>query len=360
MDRTSFSPPHPDRAAARKARPVTVLTFLFLAAALLLFLLSRYVPGFADRYRAVMNPLLLDTIGRFFGLFPFSAAEFLIYAAIPLLLLFALRRIFFRAVFFLLALGALLFELNEGVYFSCTSFASRYGLERGSYTTEELADVCRKLAKEVNERAPYVTRDENGIMQTDPGLQERMRQAVQNLGSRYDVLDRHLPRPKPVLFSKALSDSNLTGIYSIFTAEANYNREMPQYNTPFTMGHELSHLCGVMSEKEANFIGYLSCIDSSDPDIRYSGAMMGWVYCGNELYSRDYDLWYEIASTLDESANRDLEYNTEFWDAHRGKTSETVERINDSYLKAGGISEGVKSYDLVVDLIVTYEKSRTD
>ena len=334
-------------------------SFLFLSAALLLFLAGRYIPGFADSYRAAMNPVILDSIGRFFGLFPFSVAEMLLCAAIPLLILFARRRIFFRALFFLLSLGALLFELNEGVYFSCTTFTRQYRLDRGSYSTEELAEVCRALAERANACAPSVSRDGEGIMQTDPGLPDRMRGAVQDLGSRYDVLDLHLPRPKGVLFSRLLSDSSLTGIYSIFTVEANYNREMAPYNTPFTMAHELSHLCGVMSEKEANFVGYLACRDSAAPDIRYSGALMGWIYCGNELYRRNYDKWLEIASTLDESVNRDLEYNTEFWDRHRGKTSETVQKLNDSYLKAGGIAEGAESYDLVVDLIVAYERDQS-
>lgn len=349
-----------ERFAPKRRGPSVSAGFsvLFLITALCLFLAARYVPGFPDHYRAVMNPVLVSLEGGFFGLLPCSAAELLIYSAIPLLIFFALRRILLRALCFLFSLGVLLFMLNEGVYFSCTRFAETYGFERGDYTTEELAEVCRSLAEALNERAPAVTRDADGIMMTDRGIGQRMVQAVEALGGQYPELRRHLPHPKPVLCSAALSYGNLTGIYSIFTVEANYNREMPPYNIPFTMAHELSHLCGITSEKESNFIGYLACIDSQDPDIRYSGAMLGWVYCGNELYRRDYDTWYSIASTLDDSVNRDLEYNTVFWNRHKGKTSETVEKVNDTYLKAGGIEEGVKSYDLVVDLIVTYEMSR--
>ena len=130
---------------------------------------------------------------------------------------------------------------------------------------------------------------------------------------------------------------------------------MPQYNLPFTAGHELSHLKGFESEKEANFLGYLACTSSGDPDVRYSGAMMGWVYCGNELHKRDRSLWKEIYSSVCPEAQEDLNYNNVYWDRYRGKVSETVQNMNDSYLKAEGLKEGTLSYDLVTDLIVSYE-----
>ena len=50
-----------------------------------------------------------------------------------------------------------------------------------------------------------------------------------------------------------------------------------------------------------------------------------------------------------------LNYNNVYWDQYRGKVSETVQNMNDSYLKAEGLKEGTLSYDLVTDLIVSYE-----
>lgn len=43
----------------------------------------------------------------------------------------------------------------------------------------------------------------------------------------------------------------LCGVYSPFTVEANYNGDMPDYNVPHTLCHELSHLKGFMREDEA-------------------------------------------------------------------------------------------------------------
>ena len=155
-----------------------------------------------------------------------------------------------------------------------------------------------------------------------------------------------------------MSMTDLAGIYFAFTVEANYNRDMTEYNFPFTMSHELSHVKGVLRENEANFIAYLNCMNAKDADIRYSGALLGWIYCGNELYKRDTERWREIALTLCEEANYDLTENTAFWDRYRGKVADAAQNFNDSYLKAQGQADGKESYNRVVDLIVSYEKSK--
>ena len=343
-------------------------------AACLLRYSARSIPGFADRYTDIMNPLLVNTLGRISGVFPFSLAEVLLYLII-ITLLAALARVIAAAAgpagsrerfiarlgilgrnwFCLLSALFLLFELNEDVYFYRTRFAVRYCLERDSYSTEELSIVCRDLAARINEYAPLVRRDTEGHMTADKDLPERMCASMRGLGATYPELSGWYPRPKYVFFSTLLSRGDITGVYSMFTVEANLNRGMPQYNLPFTAGHELSHLKGFESEKEANFLGYLACTSSEDPDVRYSGAMMGWVYCGNELHKRDNDLWKEIYSSIRPEAQEDLNYNNVYWDRYKGKVSETVQNMNDSYLKAEGLKEGTLSYDLVTDLIVSYE-----
>jgi hypothetical protein len=318
-----------------------------------------------------MNPLLVNTLGRISGVFPFSLAEVLLYLIIFTFFKDCARLIssaagnrerfsprlgrLGRNCFCLLSALFLLFELNEDVYFYRTRFAVRCGLELDSYSNEELSLVCRELSGRINEYAPLVRRDQDGHMITDKDLPERMRASMRSLGEKYPELSGWYPRPKYIFFSTLLSRGDITGVYSMFTVEANLNRDMPQYNLPFTAGHELSHLKGFESEKEANFLGYLACTSSEDPDVRYSGAMMGWVYCGNELHKRDRSLWKEIYSSVCPKAQEDLNYNNVYWDQYRGKVSETVQNMNDSYLKAEGLKEGTLSYDLVTDLIVSYE-----
>jgi hypothetical protein len=59
---------------------------------------------------------------------------------------------------------------------------------------------------------------------------------------------------------------------------------------------------------------------------------------------------------LNEEVLVDLRANSEFWAKYDGKTAEVADMINDSYLKANGQSDGVKSYDKMVDLLMAYYK----
>ena len=50
----------------------------------------------------------------------------------------------------------------------------------------------------------------------------------------------------------------------------------------------------------------------------------------------------------------DLKNNRDFWDKYEGKIDDISNEINNTYLKANGVSEGVKSYGKMVDLLLTY------
>ena len=203
-------------------------------------------------------------------------------------------------------------------------------------------------------RADDVGRDENGILELEASEREGGIEAMQSLAEEFPVLEGYYPQPKALIISEILSYQGLTGIYLPFTVEANYNGDMPAYDKPFTVCHELSHLRGFMEEQEANFIAFLACISSERADFQYSGYLSGWVYCMNALYRADYESWQAVRGLLDEAAEPDLTANNEFWDRYEGTISETAERINDTYLKANGQADGVKSYNRMVDLIVAY------
>ncbi len=349
-----------------------MLTAAVLIAAVSIFLriCARTVTGFADAWHSIMTTPSVLLLGHISNLVPFSLVEALIILLLTGLVVFLLRTViclirkrpvrtsFFRGCRVILLLASVIFLLYEGgedVYFYCTPFSETYGFGNGSYTTEELADVCSMLVDRCNEEAALVSRDDNGLMINNAALSDRVVAEMQQLGSTYPVFSGYYSRPKGLGLSILMSETNMTGIYSAYTREANYNRLMPAYNTAFTMCHELSHLKGVLPENEANFAAYLACRDSTDHDIAYSGAMLGWVYCGNELYKRDRTLWQSIASGLCDSVNLDLNYNTAYWNQYRSQVSEAAQNFNDAYLKQAGQSDGVESYNRVVDLIVSRE-----
>ena len=377
-----------------KIHPAACLTVFLTAVSLILHLMARHMSGFADAYMEIMNPVMTGTEGRLAGFLPFSLGEALIALLLLFILIRAVRlvraglaflrnrknkienrrqssdkdaaagrerkgpRRLFRRICLLLSVILLLFVLNEDIYFSAASFAETYDLESMEYSDQDLISVCQYLGNEINTCADRVSRDDRGIMVLAEDPADKVRSSLRQLGEEYPRLRGFYPRPKRVLCSFVLSYAGFTGIYSVITCEANYNRDMPAYNIPFTIGHELAHLKGVMSEKEANFIGYLACIRSEDPDLRYSGAVLGFIYCANELKKRDPEAWKAVHEALDEDAMRDIIWNSAFWDAYEGSVSETADRLNDTYLKTEGLEAGTASYDQVVDMIVTYTKRR--
>ena len=178
--------------------------------------------------------------------------------------------------------------------------------------------------------------------------------AMEKLGRRYHRLSGHYPYPKPILNTWILSVQQTTGVYSPFTVEANYNRDIAYYDIPFTICHELSHLRGYMQEEEANFIGVLATIGADDLYFNYSGYVSAWVYAGNALARIDSTAFATLYARINARTRQDMLYNNAYWKQFEGKPAEAHEQLNDAYLKMQGQATGVRSYGHVTDLMLEY------
>lgn len=178
--------------------------------------------------------------------------------------------------------------------------------------------------------------------------------AMEKLGQRYRRLSGHYPYPKPILNTWILSVQQTTGVYSPFTVEANYNRDIAYYDIPFTICHELSHLRGYMQEEEANFIGVLATIGADDLYFNYSGYVSAWVYAGNALARIDSTAFATLYARINARTRQDMLYNNAYWQQFEGKPAEAHEQLNDAYLKMQGQASGVRSYGHVTDLMLEY------
>ena len=174
----------------------------------------------------------------------------------------------------------------------------------------------------------------------------------------YPELGGYYPKAKPVLTTWYLSSQLLQGVYSPFTVEANYNNGMPEQDKPSTICHELSHLKGFMREDEANFVAYLACRASEDPQFRYSGSTLAYIYSGNALYAQNPAALRKVREKLCDQAVRDLLDHNAYWDTYRGKISEVSDKVNDVYLKANAQEAGTKSYGRMVDLLLAWNREQ--
>ncbi len=355
-------------------KPLKLTTLIFLGTAALLQLAARLVPGFGQWYAVTIYPFIVGSLGRLAGIFPFSLTELGLYL-VMLFLFISLARHWRRPgkilgrLCFLASLLLLLFTVNCGVNYYRLPFSSLSGLAIQPSSANELEELCSWLVDQIQLSVSQLEEEGNDLLgQTlrDPlptyrQLQENGRAgqlAMAGLGEEFPVLSGYYPAPKPLFLSRILSVQQLCGVYSPFTVEANYNREMPLYNIPHTICHELSHLKGFMREDEANFIGYAACIHSEDAYFRYSGYLMGWVYAGNALAQADPKSFAALRQKLPQAALADLSYNNAYWDSFEGKVAEASAKVNDTYLKLQDQSDGIKSYGRVVDLMLAYHRQK--
>ncbi len=338
------------------------------AVTVILQVLARRTLWFGTWYTGTVFPFFVNTLGRFMSVFPFSVVEIGLYGIILWVIWITLSSLYrgikragsgwallaawLRRILTAAAMLLMMYTLTCGINYYAESFASAEGFVIRKSSKEELIRLCEYLADQVNEAAEELSTEDGGMYLT-ADVQKEAVKAMQAAGESYEELSGYYPRPKPVLVSRILSVQQLCGVYSPFTVEANYNREMTDYNIPSTACHELSHLKGFAREDEANFIAYLACMASDSPEFRYSGAMLAYIHSSNALYGTgDHEAYWAVRDTLCETAQRDLSANNAFWDRFEGKVAEVSNQVNHTYLQINSQSDGVKSYGRMVDLLL--------
>ena len=359
----------------KRIKKIDIAAAVLILAALLMQALSRGTPGFAAAYSETVYAVLVETFGRIMSLFPFSVVEiglyllilFIIVGMVSLTLGMIRRRLslkkaavlVLRAVVFGCAALFFSYTVGCGINYYRTPFSEEAGFAVQQSTRDELADLCRMLAEQINEAAGGIETDSEGCLVLAGDVPETARRAMEALGEKYECLRGYYPRPKGLLLSRLLSVQQIEGIYSPFTLEANYNREMPEVNIPATLCHELSHLRGFMREDEANFIAYLACLESGDPQFVYSGTILAFIHSGNALYgSGGQEEYREIYGSLCETARRDMAADSAFWNQFEGPVAEISSQVNDAYLRANSQEEGVRSYGRMVDLLLAMYREK--
>lgn len=233
------------------------------------------------------------------------------------------------------------------------SFASFAGLLVEESSTKELESLSKDLIDTANDLSSKITVDKYGSMtfKTDPRVSAVL--AMKKLGKTYPVLSGYYPQPKPVFTSILMSYQQITGIYSPFTMEANYNKDIPTYDLLEVMCHELAHLKGFMREDEAEFIAILASRNSDDLSFQYSGNLIALNYCLNAIYSTgNKTLYASLYNSLTDQIKNEFIASNNYWNKYDGIVSEISEKTNDAYLKINDQSEGVKSYGKVLDLLL--------
>ena len=247
-----------------------------------------------------------------------------------------------------------------GVTYYVDSFQDRSGVYAQDVAKEDLEAVTWYFARQLTAAADTVERDENGLFAVS--REEIFRQSVHV----YDETEKQFPflafqdrPPKAVRFSRVMSRLDFTGVYCPFTGESNVNVDSPACLLPSTIAHELAHQRGIALEQECNFLAILSSTTCGDDAYAYSGWLLGYIYLGNALYGEDQALWQPVYQSLPETVRADLADNNAYWRQFQDSTvKKASNQVYDSFLKGYGAEQGLKSYGMVVDLLVAYYKDQ--
>ena len=187
----------------------------------------------------------------------------------------------------------------------------------------------------------------------------KLNDAFAAYAEKADYISSFRASVKPVVLSVPMTYTHISGVYTFFTGEANVNVNFPDFCTPYTTAHEMSHQRGIAREDEANFVAFLVCMESDDVYIRYSALVNLLQYVSSALSRADSELYATVYRGHYSSALRsELSAYSKFFDEYRQSTASTVVgAVNDTFLQSQGQTQGTQSYGLVVDLFVAYYKS---
>lgn len=343
-----------------------------IVAALMYFVLPHF-PKFTEY-------VITRGIFRFFAfpyewimsVIPFSMTELVVVMAIPILLTLLVIWIIriiksgnrkqttergVRFVCWCISLASLIFMIMDGANFSRIPVGELLELPNREYNVQDLYYVTKNLAQKASKAREKLPEDENGCAILSVDRKELLLLAddcYNGLTKDYPFLKTATWRVKSVGFSRLWSYTGYTGVYCPWLAEASINTDVPEYSLGHTATHEIAHTMGFAKENECNFLAWLACDKSGQPDYVYSGNLEAYIYCANALYKADSELWQEARGYCSDGMIRDMSNENKYWKKFEGEIEENAQKFNDSFIKANGVESGVLSYNEMVELMLKF------
>ncbi|WP_300672000.1 DUF3810 domain-containing protein [Soonwooa sp.] len=159
---------------------------------------------------------------------------------------------------------------------------------------------------------------------------------------------------KPSLYGKVMSLTGILGYYNPFTAEAQYDANVPDNNKAFTLSHEAAHQLGYAREQEASFIGFLSCIHSNDKDLEYSAKLYALKNILGSIQQSDPKWVNQILSQYSPKMKKDRENEIAFRQKNESWLGDFFGWTNDLFLKSNR-QDGSITYSYFIYLLLYYE-----
>lgn len=242
-----------------------------------------------------------------------------------------------------------------GLNYQRLPLAETLGFDRAPARVGELESIGLQIVNGANSN--YDQARGSADRPTPPAsdaLYKAIEQAFQNEKLLGDANRGTVSDPKPLRLSRLTSWAGVSGFYIPFTGEVTFNSNVPSFDLPMVIAHHKAHQRGYAKEDEANFIGYVVCINSAEPFVRYSGYLYGLKVL-ETLSKGNVDRYNDLLLRLNDGPRTDLRARSQFWEEIKSPTLSAISRrVFSAYLRVNRVHGGVKNFDEDVPLIIGY------
>ncbi|MNK86960.1 hypothetical protein D3C87_1068860 [compost metagenome] len=296
-----------------------------------------------------------------FSKFGFSIGD-VIYTLVILFLLYSIFIILkkrkstdLRHIFLLLNISYFIYQCFWGMLYFQKPIIEKF--QKKEITDQDLKTLAIKYLNLCKATREKVTEDRNGIF-----LINDINSIKQEIITQQAQLPLQITPKAPIqtlsvkqsLYNKIMNYTGILGYYNPFTAEAQFNPNLPSTQLPFTLAHEMSHQLGYAREQEASFIAFLCAKDSQNLDLRYSAQLYVLKSLLRNLAVKNPAFVKQVLSQYSEKMKRDRLNDLNFYKRYDGLLSDVFGITNDLFLKSNQ-QEGRITYSYFINLLIAYE-----
>lgn len=323
-----------------------------------------------DFYALKFYPFFSKILRIIFGWIPFSFGDILYFLSACWLLWKIIKnvRLLFKKklslkmtsekciqLIIIFALVYIVFNIFWGINYNRKGIAYQLQLNNLQYDTSDLIMLQDLLLQKVNATKISALR-ENANYPAKRDLFKRAKNCYYEAESKYPFLQYKYLSVKSSFYGWLGDYLGFTGYYNPFTGEAQVNTTVPPFLQPYITTHEMAHQLGYAKENEANFVGYLTAVNSSDTLFHYSAYFDLFLYANREVYYFDSVSSKKALELLSPGVKNDIRQLRQFDLDHRSFVEPAITWLYGNFLKLNQQPQGMHSYNAVVGMLIAYYK----
>lgn len=246
----------------------------------------------------------------------------------------------------------LVFKILWGLNYSRPSISGQLGISNKKYNTRELVLLGEYFIDKLN-ALQHLKKENYDINE----LENKAKEAYDLMKKTNAFFQYRSPSVKAVLNSWVVTKIGIEGYYNPLSGEANVNMKLPAVSLPFVTCHEIAHQLGIGREDEANLIGYLTAIHSTDENFRYSAAYNMLRSILFEIRIKSPEDYQRLYASINPGTIKDFKAEKAFWQKYNSDMYGYMGVALDGFLKLNNQAKGADSYqDIVIWLYNIHKK----